>query len=147
MLGDTYDAIIAVSLAKADFRNSEWATYIDDTWRISPRLTVSLGFRWEVAQPLLDKAGLEPNVQLQQPLPNQANVPDLSMHPVYVRTGSGGISMTASTSATRLTGSERSAPPGPPLQTVRDGRMGNRLINTNYHELRAAHRDRLEPFG
>ncbi len=35
MLGDTYDAIIAVALAKADFRNSEWATYIDDTWRVS----------------------------------------------------------------------------------------------------------------
>ena len=70
MLGDTYDAIIAVALAKADFRNSEWATYIDDTWRLNPRLTLSLGFRWEVAQPLLDKLGFQPNVQLNQPLPN-----------------------------------------------------------------------------
>jgi len=29
LMGDTYDAIVAVSLAKADFRNSEWASYID----------------------------------------------------------------------------------------------------------------------
>ena len=36
MLGDTYNAIIAVALAQADFRNSEWATYIDDTWRVTP---------------------------------------------------------------------------------------------------------------
>ncbi len=43
---------------------------------------MSLGFRWEVAQPLLDKYGLEPNVQLNQPLPNVANVQDLSKHPV-----------------------------------------------------------------
>lgn len=78
-----------MALAKADFRNSEWATYIDDTWRVSPRLTLSLGFRWEVAQPLLDKYGFQPNVQLNQPLPNVANVQDLSKHPVYVRTGQG----------------------------------------------------------
>ena len=97
-----------------------------------PRLTVSLGFRWEVAQPLLDQAGLEPNVQLRQPLPNQANVQDLSKHPVYVRTGVAATSTTASTSATRLTGTRAERTSGPPLQTVRDGRMGKRLIDTNY---------------
>ena len=104
---------------------------------MNPHLTLSLGFRWEVAQPLLDKAGLEPNVQLNQPLPNVANVQDQSKHPVYVRTGSGDF----------YDGSTfRYAPywttPGaatlprtlPALQTVRDGRLGDRLINTNYHD-------------
>jgi len=134
MLGDTYDAIIAVSLAKADFRNSEWAAYIDDTWRVSPRLTLSLGFRWEVAQPLLDSAGLEPNVQLQQPLPNQANVQDLSKHPVYVRTGNGGFYDGINFRyAPYWQGA--GAASGPPLQSVRDGRMGGRLISTNYRNL------------
>ncbi len=131
MLGDTYDAIIAVALAKADFRNSEWATYIDDTWRLSPRLTLSLGFRWEVEQPLLDKDGLEPNVQLNQPLPNVANVQDLSKHPVIVRTGTGnfydGIDFRY---APYWSGA--GATSGPPLQIARDGRLGDRLINTNY---------------
>ncbi len=132
MLGDTYNAITAVALAKADFRNSEWATYIDDTWRISPRLTLTLGFRWEVAQPLLDKAGLQPNVQLNQPLPNQANVQDLSKHPAYVRTGNtGGF---YDNIAFRYSPYWASAglTSGPPLQTVRDGRLGDRLINTNF---------------
>ena len=131
MLGDTYDAIIAVSLAKADFRNSEWATYVDDTWRLNPRLTVSLGFRWEVAQPLLDKYGFEPNVQLNQPLPNVANVQDLSKHPVYVRTGQGdfyqGVNFRY---APYWQGAGQAS--GPPLQTARDGRLGDRLINTNW---------------
>jgi hypothetical protein len=132
MLGDTYDAIIAVALAKADFRNSEWAAYIDDTWRISPRLTVSLGFRWEVAQPLLDKYGLQPNVQLNQPLPNVANVQDLSLHPVYVRTGTSGGFYDDISFRYAPYWQGAGAASGPPLQTVRDGRLGDRLINTNH---------------
>jgi len=135
MLGDTYDAIIAVALAQADFRNSEWATYIDDTWRIHPHLTLSLGFRWEVLQPLLDAAGLEPNIQLQQPLPNQANVPDLSKHPVYVRTGTSGSFYDGINFRYQAYWAANGGIAGsPPLQTVRDGRMGSRLINTNYHD-------------
>ncbi len=131
LLGDTYNAIIAVALAKADFRNSEWATYIDDTWRVSPKLTLSLGFRWEVAQPLLDKYGFQPNVQLNQPLPNVANVQDLSKHPVYVRTGTGDFyEGTAFRYAPYWVGAGASS--GPPLQVARDGRLGDRLINTNY---------------
>lgn len=135
LLGDTYDAIVAVSLAKADFRNSEWATYVDDSWRITPHLTLSLGFRWEVAQPLLDKYGLEPNVQLQQPLPNQANVQDLSLHPVLVRTGTTGSFYDGINFRYAPYWSANGGVAGsPPLQTVRDGRLGSRLINTNYHD-------------
>ena len=134
LLGDTYDAIIAVSLAQADFRNHEWAAYIDDTWRIAPKLTLSLGFRWEVSQPLLDAAGLEPNVQLQQPLPNQANVPNLALHPVFVRTGSGDFYQGINFRYAPYWSANGGIPGSPPLQTVRDGRMGTRLINTNYHD-------------
>src|SRR5580692_1149905 len=85
MLGDSYDGIIAVSLASAKFTANEWATYIDDTWRVKPRLTVTLGFRWEVSQPLLDTSGKEPNVDLNQPLPNVADVSNPALQPVYVR--------------------------------------------------------------
>ena len=31
-------------IASADYRNNEWATYIDDTWRLSPHVTVTMGF-------------------------------------------------------------------------------------------------------
>ena len=57
---------------------------------LKPALTVSLGFRWEVAQPLLDKAGLEPNVQLNEPC-RMSPTCRMSKHPVYVRTGTGGF--------------------------------------------------------
>jgi hypothetical protein len=135
LLGDTYEAIVAVSLASADYRSSEWASYIDDTWRIAPKWTVSLGFRWEVSQPLLDASGHEPNVQLQQPLPNQASVSNPALQPVFVRTGDGGNFYNG---VNFRYSPFWSANPGAaaelPLQTVQDGRMGDRLINTNYHD-------------
>ena len=132
--GTSTGSIIAVALAQSDFQNKEWATYIDDSWRIHPRLTLSLGFRWEVMQPLLDKLGLEPNVQLNQPLPNVANVQDQSKHPVYVRTGTGNFyDGLAFRYSPYYTTPGAATPVGglPALQTVRDGRLGDRLINSS----------------
>jgi hypothetical protein len=135
LLGDTYDAIVAVSLAQADFRSSEWSTYIDDTWRIHPHVTLSLGFRWEVSQPMFDAAGLEPNVQLRQPLPNQADVADPNLQPVFVRTGKGGDFYDGINFRYQAYWQANGGVPvALPLQTVRDGRMGSRLIDTNYHD-------------
>jgi hypothetical protein len=138
LLGDAYDDIIAVSLAKSDFVSSEWATYLDDTWRIHPHLTISLGIRWEVSQPMLDKDGLEPNVQLQQPLPNQADVANPSLQPVFVRTGTGGNFYQGINFRYEPYWATPGLSPLPatlnPLQTVQDGRMGSRLVNTNYHD-------------
>ena len=128
------NAIIAVALVSSDFRNSEWATYIDDTWKISPRLTINLGLRWEVAQPMFDKSGRGVNIQLNGPLADTANVSDISKHPVYVRTGSGGFydgidfryQAYYAAQGQQVAGS-------PPLQVVRDGRLGGRLIATDYN--------------
>jgi len=87
----------------ADFSNHEWATYFDDTWRVSPNLTVTLGLRWEVMQPLLDKSGHEVDVQLNQSLPNAANVQDLSKHR-FTSARAAGLFTTTSNSASTLLG-------------------------------------------
>jgi Carboxypeptidase regulatory-like domain/TonB dependent receptor len=113
----------AVALAKGDFRNNEWAAYVDDTYKVTPRLTVNVGLRWEVAQPLLDKFGLQPNFQLKQPLPSIPNDPNPNNHPVLVRTGSGDFYQDL---AFRFTG---------PVQLARDGRLGSRLIKPDYNNL------------
>ncbi len=137
MMGYMNNAIAAVSLVQADFRSSEWAVYVDDSWKVKPHLTISLGLRWEVAQPMFDALGRVPNVQINMPLPNIANVQDQSLHPVYVRAGSGdfyeGIAFRLAPYYT-TTGAARPVGTLYPLQTVRDGRLGKRLVNTNYHD-------------
>ena len=76
LMGDIQNSIIAVALASADFRNSEWAAYVDDTWKVMPKLTITAGLRWEVAQPMIDASGNEVGVQLNSTLANIPNVPD-----------------------------------------------------------------------
>ena len=135
LMGYLQNSIAAVALASADFRNHEWAAYIDDTWRISPRVTITAGLRWEVAQPLADASGHEVGVQLTAPLADIPNVPDLSQHPVYVRVGNGdfyeGLAFRYKAYWAAQGANIANAPP---LQVARDGRLGSRLINTEYRD-------------
>lgn len=121
LLGAPSTVEAAVALARGDFRNSEIAFYVDDVYKVTPQLTLNFGLRYELAQPLLDKFGLQPNFQLRQPLPSIANVPDANLHPVFVRTGRGDF---YDDLAFRFTG---------PVQLARDGRMGDRLITTDHN--------------
>ncbi len=121
LMGNFNQIDSAVALAKGDFRNHEWAAYIDDTFKLTPRLTINAGLRWEVAQPLWDKFGNEVNFQFKQPLPYTANEPNTLLHPTYVRTGNGDFYENIDF---RFTGAVRLA---------RDGRLGKRLIKTDYN--------------
>jgi hypothetical protein len=134
LLGYMQNSIIAVALASADFRNSEWAAYIDDTWKIKPHLTITAGLRWEVAQPMYDASGHEVGVQLNAPLANIADVPDMSQHPVYVRAGNGNFYDGIDFRYSAYWAAQGATVPGSPaLQVARDGRLGSRLINTDYN--------------
>jgi hypothetical protein len=129
------NSIIAVALVSSDFRNSEWATYLDDTWKVAPHLTITAGLRWEVAQPMLDASGRGVNVQLNDTLPSVANVADMSKHPVYVRTGTNGNFYEGIDFRYQpyYAGQGQQVAGSPALQVARDGRMGSRLIATDYN--------------
>jgi hypothetical protein len=134
LMGDIQNSIIAVALASADFRNSEWAAYVDDTWKVLPHLTITAGLRWEVAQPMIDSSGHEVGVQLNSTLASTPDVADLSQHPVYVRAGSGDFYEGLNFRYSPYWAAQGVTVPGsPPLQVARDGRMGSRLVNTNYN--------------
>jgi hypothetical protein len=133
LMGYVQNSIIAVALASADFRNHEWAAYIDDTWKVAPHVTIAAGLRWEVAQPMLDASGHEVGVQLNAPLASIADVPDMSQHPVYVRAGSGNFYDGLNFRYKAYWAAQGATVAGSPdLQVARDGRLGSRLINTAY---------------
>jgi hypothetical protein len=129
------NSIIAVALVSSDFRNSEWAAYIDDTWKIAPHLTITAGLRWEVAQPMLDVSGRGLNVQLNDSLANVANVADMSRHPVLVRTGTNGNFYEGIDFRYQAyyAAQGQTVPGSPAFQVARDGRLGARMVRTDYN--------------
>ncbi len=55
LLGDIYQPTVAVAAAQAAFqRNNEYA-FIDDTWKVTSKLTLSLGLRYELVPPFTDQ--------------------------------------------------------------------------------------------
>jgi hypothetical protein len=90
MLGETFQAEAAVSIAAAKFRSTGFALYVDDVWRISQRLTMNFGLRYELTPPWTDQTGTLFNGIV----PNDArttlaspNVADRSQYPYFLRQG------------------------------------------------------------
>ena len=51
LLGDIYQATTAVLAADVRFQRNAYAAFVDDTWKITPKLTLSLGLRYELTPP------------------------------------------------------------------------------------------------
>ncbi len=121
LLGNMYRIDVSLNLAASNFRNSNFAAYVDDTWRITPKLTVNLGLRYEFFQPFRDE--LSNLVNLYVPyLPNPVTGPvaDMNLHPTFIRTGNGDF---YDGKDFRYVG----------VKTARDGRMGDRMINNDWN--------------
>lgn len=121
MLGQCRRCEVSVSLATANFRSMSQYYYIDDTWKVSPRLTLNLGLRYEYTPPWFDKSNRLVNIYV--PFVDQTpNVPDLSRHPVLVRMGTGdfyeGLALRFN----------------PAIQVARDGRLGERLVESDRND-------------
>jgi outer membrane receptor protein involved in Fe transport len=55
LLGDIFQSTIAVAVAKAKFQRNAEHAFVDDTWKITPKLTLSLGLRYELTPPFTDQ--------------------------------------------------------------------------------------------
>ncbi len=91
LLGQTFQSEAAVSIAQAQFRSTGFAFYVDDTWRISKKLTVTLGLRYENTPPWTDQTGklfnaIVPN-DFNPTNPLTAVVQDRSLYPYFMRQG------------------------------------------------------------
>lgn len=121
LLGQTFQAEAAVSIARAQFRSTGFAFYFDDTWRVSNKLTLTLGLRYENTPPWEDQTGTLFNgivpVDIRPTDPLSAVVADRSLYPYFQRQGASrqncyeGINLRWTDIATRC-----------------DGSLGNRLV-------------------
>lgn len=136
LLGALEQGSMAVSLAQDRFNANSLAAYIDDTYKLTPKLTLTLGLRWEVEQPFYDAAQNEMNVQLNYPgIPGVADIQNPALQPVYVRAGTNGNfyqNLNFRYVGVTVPGTNFSTGP---LPTARDGRLGSRLIATDWHNL------------
>jgi len=54
LLGDVFQATVAVAAANVQFQRNAEAAFADDTWKVTPKLTLSLGLRYELTPPFTD---------------------------------------------------------------------------------------------
>jgi len=129
VLGDFYRLDLALQLAQGNDTSNSLAFYVDDTYKMTPKLTVTVGLRWEMVQPWLDTMQNMTNFQFQGPLPQAANV-NPSLYPVLVRAGTNGnFYQGLNYLYVNTTGIGQ---PGP-VAVARDGRLGDRMVQTDWN--------------
>lgn len=85
LLGDMFDSTVAYQDAVANFQRNDFALYFDDTWKLTPKLTLTLGLRWELIPPFTDTLGNYINVV--QPLIIEASQQPAAEQPYFIRQG------------------------------------------------------------
>jgi hypothetical protein len=81
LLGDLSQATVAVAVANANYVRNVEAFYADDTYKLDPKLTVSVGLRYELTPPWNDTLGNNFNAYV----PNLPKMGDTSS--TYPQTG------------------------------------------------------------
>lgn len=114
LLGHFNRAEGQVGAPVADFRSGYYALYIQDSWKVTPTLTVNYGLRWEYDQPFYDTEDKIVNIDFKW---------DNSAEPVFVRAGTGDP--------------YEGNPPfrlAPNVQYVRDGRFGRGAYRSDFND-------------
>ena len=118
LLGYSRRSEAAVSIAQAQFRSTSFGLYIDDVWKVGPKLTVNMGLRYERTPPWKDLTGRLFTVGI--PFEDRTpNVADMSRHPFFLRQGTGGDPMEGINLI------------WPNIIVKRDGSLGDRLVSTD----------------
>ena len=119
LLGDIYTSTVAVAIANAQFQRNAWAGFADDTWKVTPKMTVSLGLRYELTPPWTDKLNNDFTVAIPQILDGTAG--PVANEPFFVRQG------TCSTVYSGLAVNWTSTP-----AVCSNGKYPTQLIQTDY---------------
>jgi hypothetical protein len=85
LLGDIYDSTVAVSIAQAQFQRNVEAAFVDDTWKVLPKLTISMGLRYELTPPWTDLLNNDFTIAIPQII--EASNQPAANQPYFVREG------------------------------------------------------------
>ena len=113
LLGYQQKISVAPFLAFGQFRGTVQNYYIDDTWRVHPKVTVSIGLRYENTAPYKDKSQNFANLDVPAIVPLGVVNPAQALHPTLVRIGQGDFYQ-----GTTLRFN-------PAVNVARDGRLGD----------------------
>ena len=121
LLGDIYQSEAAVAIANAKFVRNSGAVYIDDNWKITSKLSLAIGLRYEITPPFYNSLGNVFSVYIPF-FDATPNVADLSRYPSFIRQGVGtdpyaGISIR-----------------WPEINVVQNGGLGDRLVQTDWSD-------------
>jgi hypothetical protein len=122
LLGNVTLTEVAAQIASVQFRATSFALYMDDVWKITPKVTVSLGLRYENTPPWTDISGNLTTVFFPA-FDNTPNVQDQSRHPFFLRQGTGTGDPYAGLKVR-----------WPNIPLVQDGRLGDRLVNRDNND-------------
>ncbi|HZT33468.1 MAG TPA: TonB-dependent receptor [Bryobacteraceae bacterium] len=89
MLGLPAQSARVVAMADAMLRRTSYYGYVQDDWKVTPRLTVNMGIRYENARPWADKYRGIMNVQLFNPGVGPNGLLPNAQPPIFIRPGSG----------------------------------------------------------
>ncbi|MBM3782844.1 MAG: carboxypeptidase regulatory-like domain-containing protein [Acidobacteria bacterium] len=121
LLGDIQQAEAAVSIANAKFQNTGFAVFFDDTWKITQKVTINWGLRYELTPPWKDATGTLFNGIVRNDVRpgdfRNAVVADRSQYPFFMRQGAASQDPYA---GIRLR--------WPDIEVRQDGTLGDRLV-------------------
>jgi hypothetical protein len=86
LLGDLYQSIVAVAIAQAKFQRNAYHAFVDDTYKVTPKLTLSLGLRYELTPPWVNQLNNQFTTFVPQILA-VSNVTEPSLVPFMMRQG------------------------------------------------------------
>lgn len=85
LLGKLFVSTNAAAVADAKFQRNVFHAFVDDTWKVTPKLTLSLGLRYELTPPFTNTLGDYFTVKIPK-IQFVANVPQADW-PIFVRQG------------------------------------------------------------
>jgi hypothetical protein len=98
VLGDFFQSTVAFQAANASYQRNAEAGFIDDTWKITPKLTLSLGLRYELTPGFTDTDNNLFQIVIPQVLAVSAVPQSSGLWPYMIRQGNCSNPYTASPS-------------------------------------------------